>query len=359
MRRWLWVVGIVLAVVLTAYIGAARQTGGPPLDPDSTSPDGAKAVVELVGRLGGDMDVVEGAPDTSVDVALLLEDRYPREQAGDVEAWVRGGGTLVVADVRSLFTPSTAPGSVETVRGGCPLGALEGVGTLEVGEGRGYQVPSGSTGCFGDGSGSYLVSTPMGDGEVVALGGPDAFTNQYLDEADNAVLAGALLAGEGTRTAFLQPAFVGGGDDDLVDLVKTPVRAALAQLAVVFVVVVVWRARRLGRPVEEHQPTQIQGAELTNAVGRLLQSNRRPDRAAAILRDHARRDLSGPLGLPLDASVDVVEATLTARTSLDHVEVRRAVSDPVSTDDALVEVAHLLSRIREELTHDRSITRPS
>lgn len=357
-RRGLWIGAIFLVVIGAAYVGSSRQNPGPALDPSSTSPQGAKAVVELVRRLGGEMRIVEGVPDAGAAVALLLEDRLPREQADGLEGWIRRGGTLVVADPSSLFTPRVGGGVVDVQRGVCEVAGLGEVRELDVGVSRRYVVPEQAETCFGSSNEeAFLVVERRGDGRVVSLGGPNVFTNALLDEVDNAVLAGALLSGEGRSAVFVRPTLAGGGDRGLVDLIDTPVRAALAQLVVVFLVVALWRARRLGRPVTEPQPVQIQGSELTNAVGRLLQNNRRPDRAAAILRDHARRDLSSLLGLPLDAPSDVVESTITARTTLDEVEVRRAVSDPVTSDELLVEVAHLLSRIREELTHVRSALR--
>lgn len=357
-RRGLWIGAIVLVVFVAAYFGSSQQNPGPPLDPTSTSPDGARAVVELVDRLGGEMQVVDGVPSRDVDVALVLEDRLPREQADDLEDWVRRGGTLVVADPNSLLTPRVADGVVDVIDDRCAIDGLGDVRRLDVGVGRGYVEPDGADSCFPTGTdAAFIVRQRSGDGDIVSIGGPDLFTNALLDEQDNAVLAGALLAGDGRRAAFVRPTLAGSGDRGLVDLVETPARAALAQLVVVFLVVVAWRARRLGRPVTEPQPVQIQGSELTNAVGRLLRNNRRPDRAAAILRDQARRDLSSLLGLPLDADGDVVESTIVTRTTLDIAEVRRAVSDPVTSDDLLVEVAHLLSRIREELTNDRSPVR--
>ena len=359
-RRALWILGLFAVVVVGAYVGAARRTAGPPLDPSSTAPDGAKAVVELVDRLGGSIGVIDGVPGADVDVALLLEDRYDRDEAQRLLSWVREGGTLVVADPVSLLSPPVDAAVLDDVEGSCPVEPLTQVRALDVGVSSSYVVPSGATGCFdGRASGSFVVVRPEGAGSVVSVGGPDVFTNELLDEADNAVLAAALLVDGGRRAAFLRPALPGGGDRGLVDLIGTPVRAALAQLLVAFGIVVAWRARRLGRPIDEPQPVRIEGSELTRAVGRLLANNRRPERAAAILRDRARRDLSGPLGLPLDAVVDAVVATVAARTTLTEVEVHRAVAGPVRSDADLVEVAALLVRIREEITHDRSVATQS
>lgn len=358
-RRGVLVGLLLVVVVLGAYVGAARRTTGPPLDPGSTAPDGTRAVVELVARLGGTIDVVDGTPTDDVDVALLLEDRLDREPADALLGWVRGGGTLVVADPGSLLTPPAGGGAFDELAGTCDVDGLDDATRLDVGVSRTYDVPAGATGCFtARGGEAFAVVTPTGDGRVVALGGPDLFTNELLDQADNAVLVAALLVGEspgaGGRAAFLRPALAGGGERGLVDLIDTPVRAALAQLLVAFGVVVLWRARRLGRPVEEPQSVRIDGSELTRAVGRLLENNRRPDRAAAILRDRARRELSPMLGLPLDASVAAVESTLLARTDLSADEVHRAVAAEVRSDDGLVDVARLLVRIREEITDERT-----
>ena len=352
MRRATWVLGLVAVVVVGAYLGAARRTTGPPLDPRSTTADGTRGLVELVRTLGGSIEVVDGPPGDDTGQALLLEDRLPRAQADELETWVEAGGRLVVADPSSLLTPPVAGGAVDTIRGSCELGALAGVEVLDVGVSRFYDVPPGGDACFLDGgAGAFVIVEGRGAGTVVSIGGPDLFTNRLLDEADNAVLAAALLVGD-RPTAFVRPGLPGGGERGLVDLVDTPVRAALAQLLVAFFVVVAWRARRLGRPIEEPQLVAIEGSELTRAVGRLLAANRRPDRAAALLRDRARRDLSAPLGLALDAAVDEVVAAISARTTIGADDVRRAVAGPVTTDTDLVEVARLLARIRQEMTHE-------
>lgn len=349
-----------LAVLVGAYLTAARQTQGPPLDPSSTAPDGAKAVVELVDALAS-MDVVEQVPDGDVDAALVLQDRLDRDAEEALMDWVRDGGTLVVADADSTATPAvkgTVAGQVEVGCAGDVPAGLRDVRRLQVGDGLRFDPPAGAATCGPAGTGAYVVVQDEGAGRVVSVGGPDAFTNRHLDEADNAVLVAALLAPDaGSRSAFLRPTLlVGNGDQGLVDLVGTPVRAALVQLVIAFLLVALWRARRLGRPVLEPQPVPIESSELTEAVARLLARAQHPARAAAVLRDRARRDLSGPLGLALDApAVDVVDA-IERRTGLSADQARRAAIDPVTTDDDLVEVAALLHQIRKDTNHGRRPT---
>lgn len=344
---------LVLAVLVAAWLTGTRRAEGPPLDPASTGPDGARALVELVDTFG-DMRVVDGVPGAGVDTALVLDDRFDRDEAGVLRRWVARGGTLVVADPDSTFTPpvaGTVDGPVE-VR--CDVAGSAGVSRLDPGAGLLLARPAGSGACtFADGA--LVVEERIGAGRVVSVGGPDVFTNRHLDEADNAVLAvGLLVPDDGATSAFVRPPVaVGAGDEGLVDLIGTPVRAGLAQLVIAFLVAAAWRARRLGRPVREPQAVQVEASELTVAVGRMLTRARRPERAAAVLRDRARRDLSGPLGLPLDAPADLVVAVLAERGGLTPAEAHRAAIAPVTTDDELVEVAALLARTRQEISHGR------
>lgn len=355
-RRIAFAALLALAVLVGAWLTAARRAEGPPLDPRSTAPDGARGVVELIDAFG-EIAVVDGLPGPDVDTALVLEDRFGRDDAGALRRWVGRGHTLVVADPGSTFTPAVAGAVDGEVEVACAVRGTGAVGRLDVGDGLRYEVPDGAAACTAA-AGAVVVSEPLGAGRVISIGGTDLLTNRLLDDADNAVLATSLLLPtDGSSVALLRPPVaVGAGDQGLVDLVGTPVRAAIAQLVVAFLLAAAWRARRLGRPVAEPQQVQIESSELTLAVGRLLTRARRPGRAAAVLRDRARRDLSGPLGLPLDAPADLVVAVLAERGGLTHDEAHRAAIAPVTSDEELVAVATLLARLREETSHGRRPT---
>jgi hypothetical protein len=123
--------------------------------------------------------------------------------------------------------------------------------------------------------------------------------NQELGKADNSVLLASLLVPvEGTTVQVLQPPLPGGGCAGLGDLIAPRVRLALWQLVIAFVLLALWRARRLGRPVVEPQPVQLPGAELVVAVGNLLQRAKGRGQAAGLLTDDLRRCLAERLGLP-------------------------------------------------------------
>src|SRR5205807_3951525 len=135
---------------------------------------------------------------------------------------------------------------------------------------------AGAIGCSRDGAAAWLVTRAEGRGDIVALGGLAPFTNERLGGADNGILAVTLLGpGRQARVTVLY-----GGRRTLYGLVGTNVKLALVQLLVAFVLLALWRARRLGRPVLELQPVVIPGYELVTAVGNLLQRAHKRDQVA-------------------------------------------------------------------------------
>jgi hypothetical protein len=353
------VVVLVVAIVLLSLIAPARRNDGPPLDPASTGSQGTRAAVELAGRLGADVEVTSELPTADTDVALLLEDLVGEDDTAEVRDWVADGHTLVVADPTSLLTPladyddsDPFADSVVVPRDACDVVEPLGVDELRVLESYGpvarFEVPAGATSCFTDEDGdALLVVEPVGDGLLVSVGTPWVFTNEALDQADNAGLFAALaVPEEGARLAVL----VAGDDDGALQpqddgslSFPTGVSLAILQLFVAFVVYCLYRARRLGKPIDEEPPVVIAGSELTRAVGGLLEHAGARDRAASSLRRAARRRLTTAFGLPAGATTDAVVATVADRTALDRERLDRALVDgPVADDAALATLAREL-----------------
>lgn len=355
-----WVVlGVVL--VLVAVLAGRPPADGDPLSPAATGPLGAKALVLLLEDLGADVRTTTEVPGGDVDVVLLLSDQTTESQSEELERWVRDGGTLVVADPGSAFAPVPA-GTTEllgglvqasTPPGPCTIDALADAGRIDTLGGLAYDADGAAGQCYGDGDAAFVVTAAVDDGTVVSFGGAGMFTNEALGTLDNAVVAAAFLAPrEGTTVAFLEPPVPGSGDEGLADLIGPGVKAALAQLVVAFVVYALWRARRLGPPIEEPQPVQIAGSELVAAVGELLQQSRSPDDAAAVLRDDLRRTLCRYLGLAAATPPEVVAQVAADRTGADPEAVHAALAGPpVTTDHDLVTLAQTHESIRKELLH--------
>lgn len=376
-----WVIGVVALALVAIVAGAPRNGGGLPYDPGSTSPSGARALVLLLERFGAHVDVTSNLPGPDTEVAFMFYDVIPEDRQDEVEQWMRDGGTLVVSDPRSVWSPPFATSSggggfgitgLTIDRGRCDIDALRDLSTLDPGPASvGYEIPAGSRACFTDfelagDAGAFVVSSRVGEGRLVVLGGTSVFTNGQLGAADNAALATALLLPESSASANGEPAsgspqvaLLQLGDEaaeadgrSLTDAMSTGARLALVQLLVAFLVYAWYRARRVGKPITEHQPVAIAGSELVSAVGQLMQQTRDPQRAARALRADLRRRLGERFGLGPDAAPEVIAGVVGERSGIDPARLYAIVSDqPVTTDRELVELAADIDDVRKEILH--------
>ncbi len=354
---------VVVGVALVVVVAGRGEEEGNPLDPASPGPLGTKGLVEVLRELGGEVRVSGEPPGAGTETALLLSDDLSPGRRQRLLDWVGRGGTLVVADPSSGVTAVEQAGSTQIglldaeIERRCDVAALADVGRVaapggivfEIPEGQG--TPGGTRACFPRNDGAWLLVQPVGSGTVVRLGGASVLVNRELGEADNAVLLASLLVpAEGTTVQVLQPPLPGGGDAGLTDLIAPRVRLALWQLVVAFVLLALWRARRLGRPVAEPQPVQLPGAELVVAVGNLLQRAKGRGQAAGLLTDDLRRSLAERLGLPPSTPADQVADTVAARTGIPRERVLRTLTRSTPRDEAeLVALSQAIDTVRREV----------
>ena len=350
-----WALLAVGAVAAALAIGAPAGDG-PPLDPSSTGPSGTKALVDTLRDLGARVEVRSEPPGPGDTTALLLVDDLDPAGRDRLTAWVGEGGTLVVTDVTSPLLPGrpTSPVSIggldPELRRGCQVPALRQVERVSAPGAVLLEVPPGATGCFPGDRESWLVVASVGRGTVVGMGGASALLNSRLARVDNAVLAATLLAPtRSDRVVVLRPPAPGTGQKDLIDLVAPRARLAVVQLGVAFVLVALWRARRLGRPVLEPQPVQVPGSALVIAVGQLLQRTRSRAQAASVLGDDLRRTLASRLGLAPSAPAEVVADAVAGRSDRSSEEVVAVLAGQTPGDEeALVALAQTVEQIRQE-----------
>jgi hypothetical protein len=371
-RRALPWVAVALGLALVVAVAGRGPEEGNPLDPASPGPLGTKGLVEVLRGLGGRVSVSADRPGAGTETALLLSDDLTPERRRGVLDWVGRGGTLVVADPGSGVTEVEPVGSTRIglldaeIERRCEVAALGDVGRVAAPGGVVFKVPEGPAGsggtggggaraCFPRNDGAWLLVQPLGEGTVVRLGGASVLVNQELGEADNAILLASLLVPvEGTTVQVLQPPLPGGGTAGLGDLIAPRVRLALWQLVVAFVLLALWRARRLGRPVAEPQPVQLPGAELVAAVGNLLQRAKGRGQAAGLLTDDLRRSLAERLGLPPSAPADQVADAVAARTAVPRERVLRTLTQTTPGDEAeLVALSQAIDTVRREVTRVR------
>ena len=360
-RGVLFWAGLAASLLVVAFVAGRPNRGGPPLDPASSGPLGAKGLVLLLRELGADVEVADGVTGQG-GTAAVLSDTLTGDQRDDLEAWVRAGGILLLADPGSPLSQAeigepfgtdlldVEEGPVLARR--CAEPALAQVDELQLPAGVPLDPPAGATGCFPHRGGHLVVADPLGEGVVVTVGGGALFMNSYIGDADNAALAAAVLAPRpGARVTILRAAPVGAGQRSLSDLMGHRVKGTIWQLVIAFVFLALWRGRRLGRPVPDPQPVEVAGSELVVAVGHLLQRGHHRDRATELLAGELRRTLGDRLGLPPSAAAAVVADVAAAHTSRSPAEIVAVLTAQPATDDALVELARQTENVRQEVVH--------
>jgi hypothetical protein len=183
--------------------------------------------------------------------------------------------------------------------------------------------------------------------------GADAlFTNQRIDDADNAAVALRLL-GQGGRLVWYVPDLrdVAVGDTgSLAAQLPGGLAPALWLVAASVVATMLWRGRRLGPLVVEPLPVAVKAVESTQGRGRLYRRVRDRAHAAAILRSASTGRLAGRLRLPAGTDATRVAAAVAEATGADPRAVHEVlVTRPVTDDRTLTRLAADLAALEREV----------
>jgi hypothetical protein len=366
-RRWrtgswvaLTVVVLAVIAVVGAYLTAPRP--GARMDPKSTEPDGAHALVTLL-RDGG-VEVV--VADTVADVEraarpgtqiLVAQSQYLTDTALiDRLADVPGDLLLVEPTVRTreALMPGVrmSAGSVAfDSNPNCPLREANRAGTVRFGPSDTYRAKDGRdlTSCY-DG---ILIRYRDGGRTVTAVGNTDFMTNGSLLQAGNAALA-MNLAGARPRLIWYAPHRVEGetsSPSSISDLIPENVTWIVWQLCLVVLLVALWKGRRPGPLVAEELPVVVRASETVEGRARLYRSRRARDRAAAALRTATLQRLLPRLGLGPGAPAPAVVTTVAQRSGADPGFVSyHLFGPPPATDHDLLQLARALDDIERQVT---------
>lgn len=222
------VVGAIVAI--NVGFGAAESVvgsdpGGPSSSSFSTGEDGLGAYADLLEADGRSVVRLTDDPadaDLPPDATVVVADPGPLSPA-DAEALVAhasGGGRLVLAggDVEPLvdaIAGAPVAWSVEDpaseLRAWVPDPALGGATEVAGDGGARWGDPGPLLALAGDAQGAWLLSGPIGSGQVLALAQSGPLHNDHLAEADNAAL-GLGLAGGADRPVVFVESVHGYGD---------------------------------------------------------------------------------------------------------------------------------------------------
>ncbi len=360
-------------IVIGGALVLALVAGGPGsgrLDPTAPQPSGSRAVAQVLGDLGVQVDrrttirgvvrstdaVPSGAASTVVvtDPDLLVDEQ--------VDTLLETGADLVlVSPARpERFAPAVTggqPSATEVRSPGCRLRAARRAGRADTG-GFGFEVQGGGDAvlCYARDGVPSLVQIRERGRHVTFLGSPVALTNDRFSDEGNAALALGLL-GSHDRLVWYLPSLAdvpaSAAQTSFYDLVPYSVWWGLVQLTVAALLLALWRGRRLGRVVVEDLPVVVRAAETTEGRARLYRRANARDTAAETLRGAARSRLGKALGVPTRSAPATVVDAVAARTRRGPDEVTGLLYGAAPADDSeLVRLADELDAL------DREVRRP-
>ena len=370
LRRWRLlaaVLGLALVAAVLGVLALPRTTAGA-LEPDSPSPQGSRALAQVLGeggvqvqRVGRVADAVAAAAVGDATLLVVMPDLLPPDLVTDLAGT---GADLVLVEpdgvtvsvVAADLEPAGRQDQTEADPG-CDDPDAVAAGRSSAG-GSLYRAAPGASGvavCFGsEGRGSYAVWSD-GDRTVTLVGQPAVLTNEFLADGGNAALALRTLGGHDRLVWLMASPLEGatGGGQDPGELLPQWVGWVALQLGLVVLLAIVWRSRRLGRLVPEPLPVVVRSAE--TAIGRagLYRRAGARGRAAAVLRAASLRRLAARVGLPSSATGPEVTERAAAASGRAATDVHHLLLGPPPADD------HALTMMADELdTLERDVSRP-
>jgi hypothetical protein len=359
---------VIVAVIVFA-VTRPREREIDFLSPTSGSPDGARAVVNVLRDQGVDVEPattlaeVRAVDSDPADTTLLLYDAYlvlGRDQHREL---LRLADRVVVLDAVDTELDVFAPGVIydsngfgETFRADCDLPAAENAETVS-GSPYLYDISEAEgdvTGCFETGDGLHaVVDTRTSGAEVTIVGISQAFTNSRILDAGNAAFA-LNLVGEHETLIWYRPDLseLDSGEIPTAVSLTPPWVTPLILLVVLFgLAAAVWRGRRLGSLVVERLPVVVRANETMEGRARLYERAGSREHALDTLRIGSVARLAKLCGLPRRATFDEVIDAVAALTGRTRSDLSTLLVDRIPVNDGdLVQLSDDLLLLEAELT---------
>lgn len=353
---------LVLVGILTGVLSVAGEGGR--LDPSSYTPAGSRAVAELLRARGvqvervDTLDAVVAADRTDTTVVVPFPQGLAQSEvellAGLAAPLVVIGAEQPVLDVLEAPVDVGRSADVERRQPACQLPVAQRAGDVDLGgptyEAEGVQA----VGCYSTSGRATLLVVPSQG--LTLLGDGRPLTNERLDDRGNAALAVGLL-GQTNRVVWLIPRpgrpLPEGEQPPLSSLIADEIKTGALWLLIVIAVLALWRARRLGRVVEEPLPVVVRAAEAVEGRSRLYRASGARGSAAEALRTATRDRVARRVGMPVGAERVAVVEGVAERVGRDPADVDGLLyGGPPADDPALVRLADDLRMLEQTLTQE-------
>ncbi len=353
------IVAAFVAAVAVAWWSGGGATTSTPLDPANPGPDGARALAQVLGDEGVDVEVarsiadledVEPGRDLTVVVTSTqylgrgVIDRM-RDHLGNTRVVVVEPGEGVLAALGFDFHSSSAAVDGDDWTADCDNQLMDGL-RLEVDRAQVFDVP----GCFTDADRSVLVER----GTTTLFGAGEALTNDQVVRGDNAAVTLRLL-GQTGRLLWYVPSYddLAAGDGVSAEtLLPRWIRPGLWLAAIIGLVVIAWRVRRLGPLAVEPLPVVVKAIETTRSRGRLYRKAGDRGHAAARLRAAAQTRVAERLQLGAAQDEAALVRDVARHVGRSEAEIGAILGSrgPVpGSDRDLISLARALAALEEEV----------
>lgn len=370
-KRWLWwVVPIVVILAVATFLTLRNPSDGVPLSPHNAAPNGARAMAQVLGQQGVD-----------VERANSVDDLAETASGADATAVIVGGSLLSEKQWRTVVERTPVERLVLVQPGPDALAALEldadqrygGLGftaeaACDLPEARGLLLeaegtryapstegdalttcfPSADSEVTGDQAGLLLHARAEGNRpEIFVVGSDDVLRNNAVLDGDNAAV-GLRVLGHHDRLVWWN---VSPSDIEYSEAPPARFPPWVVPVWIVtilsLVLLMIARGRRLGRLVTEPLPVVIQASETTRARGRLYRRAGDLERASAVLRQATRRRLASYLRVGRNSSDLVTRAAQATHRDPDVIRHLLLGPPPTSESDLSVLARDLYDLERE------------
>jgi hypothetical protein len=358
---------VIVAVIVFA-VTRPREREIDFLSPTSGSPDGARAVVNVLRDQGVDVEPattlaeVRAVDSDPAATTLLLYDAYLVLGEDQHRELLRLADRVVVLDAVDTELDVFAPGVIydsngfgQTFRADCDLPAAQKAETVA---GSPYLYDLGEadndvTGCFETGDGLHaVVDTRTSGADVTIVGISQVFTNSRILDAGNAAFA-LNLVGEHETLIWYRPDLseLDSGEIPTAVGLTPPWVTPLILLVLLFgLAAAIWRGRRLGALVTERLPVVVRANETMEGRARLYERAGSREHALDSLRIGAISRLAKLSGLPRRATFDEVIDAVAALTGRSRDDLSALLVDRIpGSDGDLVELSDDLLLLEAEL----------
>ena len=317
-RVGLWV-GIVVVIGLCVAGVVALTDGGNTrtLDPRSPAPGGSLAIANLLADRGvevqqvGTLTEAKSTPETAT--LVVINSGLIGPSAGE-ELLRAKASRLIVVGATGGATPEWVTESLADLTRSLPA-------SCDVAEAReagsatfaGQMSTNAGVGCFPGTDGFGMAQ----EGSTTVLADGIPLMNSELAEAGNAALALNLMSSTDSVTWYMpspnDAQLAPGRQSGLNALLPSWTGLLLLQALLLFVVLIIWRGRRLGPLIREDLPVVVPAHETDQGFASLLQRNSDAAFAARSLRGASVARIAVVCGLPRTTPADIVAGELAQR----------------------------------------------